>query len=591
MDRLHTLARAHLPLLIAAVLLTAFIQAPLFLFPVFQGAAYQGINISHYGSDEHYYLLRAASIARDGSPSNPVLEEGKRDSIDHTFSYAEKIFIKPIQWLGLLDMVSIVTLVNTVNTIGIFVLVLLIYAFVLQLSRDRRIAFAIAIFVIGGYSIVYNKGLFYDDFNVYGRMVFPLMSSLFFFAYLNFLTLCLRTGRRIYMAAAGASFGALFYLYYFAWSFSLAATTGLALWYLMRKNVVQATRAVVVLGIGVALGAYNLSRIFTYFASPEGKQSSYFAWTLHTHAPVFSLISVVTLVIVGYFFYKTRNGNEDTFIALAFSFIGAGIVALNEQIATGVLVQYGHYYWYFIVPLSIIISAYCVWRLLPKETYKTAFVVLLAGSAFVNTAVGQYRSYFQTLEAKEYEQHFGPALEVLKADSSSSVVLAASDRNASLVPIYTQHVLFWYTQALEGGVPVERLKEALFTYVYLSKEGRENFKSLLSTELAKGIQGGMYASLFTTLEGLRSGLDYYVYRDKAAGHNPELLAERAKLLDALLAEYRVFSADPQNIRDILRKRHVTYILWDRNRYPDWDVSFLPAVLIQEKDGIALYSVF
>lgn len=591
MDKLHRLAASHLPILIAAGFLTTLIQAPLFLFPVLEGEAYHGINISHYGTDEHYYLLRAASIARGGSPSDPVLEEGAGAvQANYTFSYAEHILIEPIRWLGLLDSVSIVTIVNTANAIGVFILILLIYSFAFQLSKNKRVALATAVFVVGGYSIVYNKNFFYDDFNIYGRMMFPLMSSFFFFAYLNLLVLCQRTGRRTHTVVAGVIFGSLFFLYYFAWSFSLAATSFLALWYLIKKNKTQAMRVLTILGIGVALGAYNLFHILTYFSSPAGKQSAYFAWTLHTHMPVFSLISVVTLLIFALFFYRIRDRDE-IFIALALSLIMAGIVALNEQVITGVLVQYGHYYWYFIVPLSISIAIYCVWSLIVKESHRTIFVVLLVGSAFLNTAVGQYRSYSQTLAAKEYEQRFGPALDILRLDKSSSVVFAADDRNASLVPIYTPHYLFWYTQALEGGASIDRLKEALFTYVYLSKDGRNNFALFLSAELAKGMNGSMYASLFTTFEGLQSGLDYYVYRDKAVAQDPALLAQRVRLLDVLAAEYKTFKDEPHEVENVLKERHVAYILWDKNRYSDWDISFLPATLIEEGGGIALYAIF
>ncbi|MFA5996523.1 MAG: hypothetical protein WC790_02275 [Candidatus Paceibacterota bacterium] len=587
MKRLRELAVAHAPMLAAAAVLTLLIQAPLYLFPVLEGSAYQGINIQQYGSDEHYYLLRAASIARGGSPSDPVLREGK-DAGDHTFSYAEKLLIKPAAWLGLFDTVSIVTFVNSVNAVGVFVLILLIYAFAFQLGRDKRLALATAVFVIGGYSIVYNKSFFYSDFNVYGRMMFPLMSSLFFFGYLYFLTLSLRTGKRLHIASAGALFGALFYLYYFAWSFSLAATGLLAVWFLLKKEWGQARHVLIVLGMGIALGAYNVVRLFSYFGSPEGEQSSYFAWSLHTHQPVFSLISVVTLVVLVYFSFKTK-WSDTVFIPLAFSLVGAGIAALNEQVITGVLVQYGHYYWYFIVPLSIIIAAYCLWSLLERQSYKTIFVFMLVGAAFINTAVGQYRSYAAVLEAKRYEQHFAPALEILASDERPGVVLAADDRDASLVPIYASRYLFWYTQAMEGGAPVARLKEALFTYTYLSKGGTGDIKAFLTAELGKR-ERSMYADLFRTLEGLGSGLDYLVYVDKLAAHDPMLLARRVQVLDALAVEYESFSKTPHGVEQVLRDQGVGYILWDRNRYPDWDFSFLSAELLQEEGGIALYRV-
>jgi len=103
----------------------------------------------------------------------PFYREGKEEKRDYYFTINEQVLSAPIRLLGLSDRIDVVTLYNAYNAIGVCALILLLYFFVLMLSGKRLLAAVTALFVVGGYSIVYNKGLFYSDFNVYGRAMYP----------------------------------------------------------------------------------------------------------------------------------------------------------------------------------------------------------------------------------------------------------------------------------------------------------------------------------------------------------------------------------------------------------------------------------
>ena len=205
--------REHSLIIILGLLLTLLIEAPLLVFP-FVSKNYQGINIPHFSTDSHFYLSRAKEALEGRKLGNVFLREGKNEQ-DAFFMYNERVLTAPIRFLGLADRINVVILYNIYNFIGVFILILLAYFFVWQLSGNKLLSAVAAVFAIGGYHIVYRQ-FFYNDFNIYGRPMYPYISSLAFFAYLNFLALWLKTQRFAYKALSATFLGLLFYIYVFA---------------------------------------------------------------------------------------------------------------------------------------------------------------------------------------------------------------------------------------------------------------------------------------------------------------------------------------------------------------------------------------
>ncbi|GEM_PF-3043625 len=567
-QKIKLIMKEHYFIIVLSFLLTVMIFAPFLAFPFVLKDEYRGININMFGSDAHFYLTRGREVLEGHGLGSPVLKEGKNDQ-DPYFSYSDYILLAPIKLLGLAGNANIVAVYNTYNFIGVFALIILIYFLILQLSGKKLLATAAALFAIGGYSIVYRKTLFYNDFNIYARAIYPFINSVILLAYLNFLVKSLYSDKLKYKIFAGAFFGLLFYIYFYAWTFALALNGSLFLVFLFKKDWPALKKVFWISAIGLALGAYNLVMLFLSLNSAAGKQLAYFMWASYGRTPIFSKIGFITLLIFVAYFYKRRaDKNWPIILALILS----GWVALNQQIISGRILQYGHYYFYFVVPLSIIASFYMVWRLLVNEKLKKCLFILLIAVVFINTAGGQYKSFFTTLNFKKQEQNYRPLIDTLNADKKPGVILADVSHEY-LFTIYTPHDLFWQQIATLSRVPEQRLKDTLFVYYYLNKEARNNFHAYL-TEIGndKAARGTYYKVLFRNWEGYLSGYDFYNYQRKVVAGDEELAGKRPALIGELSREYEEMVLKNGGFGALLKKYGVNYIVWDKNINPEWDLS-------------------
>jgi len=584
--KIKNVLKEHYLIIALSFLLVFLIFAPLLVFPYVIKNEYQGINFNRFGSDAHFYLTRGREVLDGHGLGDPLLKEGK-DSRDIYSAYSEYILLAPIKLLGLAQKVNITAVYNIYNFIGVFFLIILVYLLVLQLSGNKLLSAAAALFMIGGYSIVYNKALFYSDFNVYARVIYPYFSSLIMFAYLNLLVAGLKSAELKYKIFAGLAFGLLFYIYFYAWTFILALNVFLLLIYIAKKNFAAAKKVLFIGLLGLALGSYYLIGLLATLNS--GHQASYFMMMSYGHKPIFSLIGFLTLILFAVFWYKRRDDKNMPFI---FAIILGGWFALNQQVITGQMLQYGHYYWYFIVPLSIAISFYMIWRLITNKKLRKYLFLLLIAVVFLNTAGGQYKSFFANLEVKKYDQNFRPIIDALNRDKSAGVILAADGSDEYLFTIYTPHDLFWHSFALANLAPIDRAREALFVYFYFNNQARNDFKNYLLKIIADQDQGFMYQYLFRNLEGYQSGLSFYDYGNKFSADDQSLAQNRAALIDQLTKEYNEAVIKDGGINKILKKYGVNYIVWDKNKNPEWDLSFLGKNIreIASSNNIYLYQL-
>lgn len=577
----------HRWMIIGALSLTVLIFLPLLIFPGVIGKDYQGINIGHFGTDAHFYLSRGKEVLEGHSLGSPLLREGKNET-DQFFSDSEYLLLSPIKFLGLSSKVDVVTVYHVFNFIGVFLLIILIYLFTWRLSGNKLLAAAAALFVVGGYSIIYYKTLFYSDFNIYGRPMNPYFSSLVFFGYLNLLVRSLGSADykdRIY---SGVVFGLLFYVYFFSWSFALCLNAVLFLIFILKKDRESLKKIFFITAIGLLMGSVNLINLFSSLNSAMGKQVAYFHWMSYGHAPIFSKIGFLILLLLAIFFLQQRN---DKNLPLVLAMTLSGWLALNQQVLTGRMLQYGHYYWYYIVPLSIIVSLYLIGKLLADKKIVKVFWLLLIALAFINTIGGQFRSFFTTWEFKKYEQNFRPIIDALNQEKKPGVILSGDEANEYLFTIYTPHDLFWHIAVSFGPTPIQRFKDALFVYLYLNKEARNDFSKYLASVSDDRAGWSLYQELFRNLEGYWSGLSYYEYNYKISIQDKALDEKRPIIIKELTDEYDRVILKGAGINSLLRQYGVNFLVWDKNKNPEWDLSGLAGLkLLTSYNNIFLYEL-
>ena len=576
--------RSHWIALAAALLVALFVASPIIVFPYVAGNEYRDINIMHFGSDEYLYLVRGKEALEEKNLGQPFLADGK-DGQDPTFSYAEKILVAPLSILGISEHVNIVTYVNIVNFVSVAVLMLLMYGFALRLSGNRWIALAGAVFAITGYSIPEAHTLFYSSYNIYGRSVFPFMSSIPFFAFLIALHEAIVVRRNwIWSVVAGLLLGALCYIYFHAWTFAFALVAALALLYALLRDWPRVRRVCAIGAIGAAVGAYNIIQLFLYVGGPFAAQLSYYYYAVKERFFVMSNTGAAVALLLAVVVYRRGSDTNTPFIA---AIVAASVLAVNQQIITGRVVQYGHYFWYFISPLSIIIAAYLLWRLLPPR-FARVLPILIIGLGFFNIAGQQYRAFRADVPAKLHEQVYAPIIEELNT-LPNGVILAGGggESDTFLIPIYTDHDLYWTSAAVTTQFSMDRFKEALLLHLFLNRDSRNDPKTYLQKALQFHMQNE-YTLMYTEIEGFYSGLDYKAYQRALTGGETSFGGLRERLLDELTLQYkRGFNSVA--VEQLLKEAGVRYIIWDSSLYPEWDLSiFKDRKEITRSGNVVLY---
>ena len=568
----------------AALVMTLLVSAPLVAFPLYAGAHYKGINIFHFGSDEHIYITRAKEVLEGHGLGQPILKDHK-DEQDPTFSYVERMLLSPFTLTGTASYVDPVTVYNIYDFLGVFALILIVYGFVYGLSGEKPMSIATAMFMVGGYSIVYNKALFFDDFNIYLRSNYPYMASVPFFLMCLFLYRAREKRSVKYALAAGLLFAFLFWDYFFGWTFALSFLGALFLAFLVTGEF-SSLRYVVITGVtGLVLAIPVLYQYVSYFATDAGSQLSYFLLSTKGHKPVFSLIGATAGILLCVYWYLRRNDRAVPFIA---ALIIAGWVALNQQMLTGRYIQYGHYYWYFIVPSCIVVSLYMVGRLLPLK-YRPYLAAGLVFIVLLNTCVGQYRSFFVTADEKMRDQDYAPFISKLQMLPKGSVLMENGGLAfPMLVTIYTNDDLHYGGSAQTYNVPISYMKDVLLLHLYLNKNARRQPVAYLREELdAK--EANEYTNMYQDLEGYYSGTDYYTYHRELLAGTSTIAATREKLFAELGSRYATLFSKG-TARDVLLASGTHYILVDRRLVPEWDLSLLGAKLIKKADDLELYNL-
>jgi len=623
--------RKHRWPLVAFVALALLVEAPLIAFPFYAGERYQGINIAHFGNDGHFYLSRAKEVLEGHSLGQPYLAEGK-DNPDSFLVNAEQIAVVPLRLLGLQE-VDIVTYYNILNFLGIIALLTLIYFFVLALSKNILLSATTAMFVIGGYLLIENgtiisvalrgRDIFYSNFNIFGRSNFPYMALIPFFGFLVLTYHAVFSGnvwrasvRREISAtaelaslkqsspqkflaalapyrslmAAGALFGLLFYLYLYAWTFAIAFLGALFVTSLLWRTYYGAIAATAIGLIGLLIGSYKLFSFYSLYTSEWAPQLSHFFLTIESRQFIMSMTGFATAFLFALYAYVCRDDRNNFFIL---ALIAAGWIVLEQQLITGRTVQYGHYYWYFVVPISIIVSIYMGTRLIPDSLrrFRTLTCVGLIVAAFVHTAGTQYKSFWTTVEGKLREQDFAPILVQLQKESPAVVLNDPGPQTYPfLVTIYTPHDVYWLQSATTSIFPMEHFKEALLTYLYLNKDARKDPVAYLRASLASTTYNA-YTIMYEDIESFEMGIHLSKYRAPMPRTDMDILAAREKFLPEFEREYRALLPNARTTRLLLEGRGIRYVLWDKRETPEWDLSVLePLTVIATSTDIMLYSL-
>jgi hypothetical protein len=581
--RIRTLVSQHWVAMIHAVAMATIVALPVILYP-FLSQQDKGMNIAHFGTDQHFYLTRGRDVLDGRGLGNSLLREGK-DHRDPFAAWGERVMLAPYRLLGVGNNINVVTLYTILNAIGIVILTLLLYALVYQLSDDKRLSILAAVFVIAGSSLVFTRSVLTSDPILYGRAMFPYVSSIATCLYLNALVRYLKRPNVRHGAIAALTFGVLFYVYLFAWTYVLTLNGVLILAYAVWRNWPMVKGLALIVATGLLLGAYNLFRLFSFLGAEQDGGVTYFHYLEHSRAPLFSTVGAVLIVLLVAYVWKHRR---DERLPLLVAFIATGWIVLNQQIITGIKIQPGHYYWYFIVPFGIVIALLMVFERMPRNWRRIAAIALLV-FVYANAVASQTLAARATLPAKDAEQRFRGVIDELNRDTDPTVVFMAGDDHAYLVPIYTHHDIFWHDAASLYAADIPRLRQSLVAFMLLHRDARQDPEAFLRQAAEGTLTDRFYIYTYRAIEGATSGYEYYEYGRRLARRDESLLSHRETLQRELLEEFQRVMADPEGLLKIIRDSGVEYVIWDERLHPEWDMSLMPGLHeLLQTDGLHLY---
>lgn len=577
-------------ILILAFLLTLIIKAPVLFFPYVAQEAYQGIDIYHHANlavDEDFYLSRGKEVLEGHSLGNPLMREGKETNPDYYFNVTELVLVGPFRLLGLADTINIATLYNFYNSVGLFILILVIYFFALELKTDKLFAATAAIFVVSGYSVLDHRAFFEPVFNMYGRSLTPYISSLAFFSYAFLCVRALKTPSLKRSVCVGIVFGVLSYIYSYAWTFTLLFNGFLFLVYTVQRDWQRVRHITLISAVGMLVAAYNIMRTVLFLSSPAGNQFLYFYGAEYARVLAYKKLGPLLLLLFGVFAYKNHT---DKAWPILYALLGAGWFAINQQIITGVSIQSDHYLWYYTLPVFIVAFFYVFWSLVTDQRARRVISTILITIFFINTTMEQRNAFLKTLDERLQEQNYRPALDILRAAKDPGVVLAADDDPELLITVYTPHDLFWqWSLARFNDNPLARHRDALLVYLYLNKDARADPAAFLNRLLREKENPSFYQQIYQGIEGFYSGFgldDYYIRLDQ---NDPALLQKRRQLIDSLVKEYTALIKDHDVVEKLLTRYDVGWVLWDKNRQPEWDLRVLRGLkAVSSHRGIFLF---
>jgi hypothetical protein len=598
--------RGHYFIIAAGLLLSWLVAAPNVLFPVLEKQNYRGINIGIFGEDDLGYMARGNDVLAGNGLGNYFLSMGK-DHASPSHIYAEYFVLWPFLVLGL-KVVNIVTVHAIGNFIGVFLLILAMYFFTLRLAGNKWVAALAALFVIGGYTFAIQHPIrvspFTDQINIYGRPLMPYFGSLSFFIFLNFVLKSLDSREQRYLWYSGAAFGALFYIYPYAWTFSVGLLFALICVHGLHRDSHQLKKLVSIAAIGFIIGLPMLWKMVDTAQTQLGQQSSYFSGVIHDRSSSpFSKVLGASLLLWSVFFIVQKN-HPRRYVILCL--LVAGVVAMIQQIVTGRSVQSLHYFWYFIIPLAIIADLSMLWLLirtrLPHSWRCIVWCSLLL-SVYGNTAFRKSISYLDTKNAKLYFQNYGQIVDILKKDKQSKTILSSDIFFGSIFSVYTNHDMYWSADAYSANTPFDRFKDAFFVYLHLNRLARRDTmeflrnahngrRNLFDAYHQDSITMDQSSQIFYHLESFLSGSnDALEYAQRLAKNDPALLAKRNDVDVLLMEEYKKNTETTADWLRLLKRGNIAYIVWDKNLNPNWDVSVVPCLsLVMDYHNIFLYAI-
>ena len=529
-------------------------------------AGYAGV-LPYVNDDELFYMARIQDVL-DGHPTlgNAYLWEHK-GAMPLQLFFPEFLLAGPLKLLG----ESPVTGRVLYSVLLPPVTFLLVYALLYRLVGERRTASCLAAALLFGFYI--------HDFN---RPVSPQFNFPFWLLQLLLLHRLVEnpSSGRIVLANA-ATFGLLFYLYPYYWTYYavvFAVLAGLS-W---RTDHALAARVVVVMAAGIVLGAYSLYSVYQTHHTPEGLESLHRAGLIHSRSPSGVKILAWSLPVLAAYVIAARRRQwpGGRIPRLLVASVMAGVIGVNQHLVTNSNVQFSSHYALPSAFAAAFAAAFLLARFLPADTDRRLRVVsatqLLALLVALLGAATYVRQAIQVSTDDVAAQRYGPVLDWLARDAPRDSVVFANDALTDRIPAYTGCNVFFAKDALYFTLSDQEVLDRFLLHHYYDPV---DHTFLQKSERA--VFGGRYVHAVAHVAQSNK------IRRLLGMATLDVPLVPKDVLDRALARFAVLRR--RHLSDVLASYRIDYFVWDRVRDAHWQPDpDLTAEIAFENDGVTIY---
>ncbi len=463
MTSINFFNRKHFWGLVLALVVGFITIGPQLIFIWQSGGQYQGIYMLQSDAEPHY-LARMREAVDGNGIGNPFFTGFKTDIPVATPAVIEQV----AAWPSLIFGVSVPLLNLAYKFIWPALMFLLVYFLSYRLTSSIVWSLAGGALVTLGYPLLDFGNLLnlikgepvFTQFLMYARPINPQISGLFFFGFLHVLLSYWRQGfnwRLLCLLAVILLLSFYVYFYLFTYLLAILVINAIVFGFVKRRRDALGLAAVLIFGvIGGLPVIYELFKVIThpdYYLLAE---------TFDVQAGRRMVVSTV-FVATGLLFafvcwrFKKNQGQlppEALFIAVLLT---TSLAVVNQQLITGIVLQEGHYHWYFNRP---VFSLVVVWAgtlfFLKSRLWVVAIGVgVIVLSIYAGVFV-QYSSYLARFDETIKLQNYGPVLNWISDHTPAEKTFLANQALSELIPVYTGGNVVWEDHASYYLVPKQR---------------------------------------------------------------------------------------------------------------------------------------
>ena len=490
-------AKRHYVAIIIALFVGIVAVFPTVFFRFSLGDAWRGIDL-FYNDNEEFYLARMQEI-KDGHPLiGSISYYEYKNNLPALPPTAETVYV----FLGRILGLSLPDVMILTKFLFPALLFLLVYNLVRNMTEEPNspitVLYGVAagLLVVLGYDLVDYQRLYniirgnsgVGGMVIWTRPVNPIFGALALFSFLNALWHVMIKHNKSAVILAGIALAFMFSSYFFSWGAGMSVFFWLVAYGLYKKDITTVKNLAKVLGLGLLISSPYWYLVIRARFSPDFSDSADRYGLIFSHNPLMNyvlLLGVVISAVAIFMYFRNTNKNDRRYGWIYFSgaLLLGGLLALNQQIITGMTIWPFHFVQYttpfFYIVMVVIL--YHVVRPKAKTLANVVAVIIIIISVSFAIYTGAVGNKERDPEFRD-RQKFADIYNWLNQNTPRDSVIFVKDNVRMLerlIPAYTHNNV--YVSGPENAMaPYERFYHNYLIYLRMKGVSSDGIKEYLA---------------------------------------------------------------------------------------------------------------